>query len=75
MSFASLHVACLLPAFQDIYLEEANFQIQPTMQCAGGEGRTSCNGDSGGPLVCENGGTWYQVIGPHFVSMSMLMFT
>ena len=46
---------------QDIYLEEANFQIQPTMQCAGGEGKTSCNGDSGGPLVCENGGTWYQV--------------
>ena len=46
---------------QDIYLEEANFQIQPTMQCAGGEGKTSCNGDSGGPLVCENDGTWYQV--------------
>ena len=46
---------------QDTYLEEANFQIQPTMQCAGGEGSTSCNGDSGGPLVCENGGTWYQV--------------
>jgi len=46
---------------QDIYLEEANFQIQPTMQCAGGEGKTSCNGDSGGPLVCENSGTWYQV--------------
>ena len=31
------------------------------MQCAGGEGKTSCNGDSGGPLVCENDGTWYQV--------------
>ena len=37
------------------------------MQCAGGEGKTSCNGDSGGPLVCENGGTWYQVTGPRFV--------
>ena len=47
---------------QDIYLEEANFQIQATMQCAGGEGSTSCNGDSGGPLVCEVDGTWYQVI-------------
>ena len=34
------------------------------MQCAGGEGKTSCNGDSGGPLVCENGGTWYQVTDP-----------
>ena len=46
---------------QTIYLEGANFEIQPTMQCAGGEGRTSCNGDSGGPLVCEKDGTWYQV--------------
>ena len=46
---------------QTIYLEGANFEIQPTMQCAGGEGRTSCNGDSGGPLVCEKDGIWYQV--------------
>ena len=44
-----------------MYLEDANLQIEPTMQCAGGEGSTSCNGDSGGPLVCEIGGIWYQV--------------
>ena len=37
--------------------------IQDSMQCAGGEGRTSCNGDSGGPLVCynEKDEKWYQV--------------
>ena len=46
---------------QDMYLEDANLQIEPTMQCAGGVGSTSCNGDSGGPLVCEIDGTWYQV--------------
>ena len=44
-----------------MYLEDANLQIEPTMQCAGGMGSTSCNGDSGGPLVCEVGGIWYQV--------------
>ena len=33
------------------------------MQCAGGDGHTSCNGDSGGPLVCYNtiDLSWYQV--------------
>ena len=46
---------------KDIYIEGANFEIQPTMQCAGGKGRTSCNGDSGGPLVCKKDDTWYQV--------------
>ena len=56
----------LLPLMKDeqckkIYLEGANFEIQPTMQCAGGEGLTSCNGDSGGPLVCKKDDTWYQV--------------
>ena len=47
-----------------IYLEGANFDIQPKMQCAGGEGRTSCNGDSGGPLVCKSleGDRWFQVV-------------
>ena len=45
----------------DIYLEGADFNIQPTMQCAGGDGHTSCNGDSGGPLVCEKDGRWFQV--------------
>ena len=44
-----------------IYLEGANFEIQPTMQCAGGEDKTSCNGDSGGPLVCKKENKWYQV--------------
>lgn len=46
---------------QDIYMEGANFEIQPKMQCAGGEGRTSCNGDSGGPLVCKKDDKYYQV--------------
>ena len=47
-----------------IYQEGANFEIQETMQCAGGDGRTSCNGDSGGPLVCFNDvdQKWYQVL-------------
>jgi hypothetical protein len=31
------------------------------MQCAGGDGKTSCNGDSGGPLVCKKGDQWFQV--------------
>jgi len=44
-----------------VYLEGAGFNIQSTMQCAGGAGETSCNGDSGGPLVCEVDGRWYQV--------------
>ncbi len=50
----------------NIYLEGANFDIQPTMQCAGGQDKTSCNGDSGGPLVCKKDETFYQVtiIGP-----------
>ena len=45
-----------------IYLEGADFSIQETMQCAGGDGHTSCNGDSGGPLVCykEAEQTWFQ---------------
>ena len=44
-------------------IEGANFEIQPTMQCAGGDDKTSCNGDSGGPLVCkkEEDGKYYQV--------------
>ena len=45
----------------EIYLEGANYPIQPTMQCAGGDGHTACNGDSGGPLVCYREGLWYQV--------------
>ena len=45
----------------DIYQEGANFEIQSTMQCAGGDGHTACNGDSGGPLVCYREGNWYQV--------------
>ena len=46
----------------DIYMEGANFPIQPTMQCAGGRGTAACNGDSGGPLVCRgDDGRWYQV--------------
>ena len=44
-----------------IYSEGANFDIQETMQCAGGDGHTSCNGDSGGPLVCYSDNAWYQV--------------
>ena len=46
-----------------VYQEGAGFTIQETMQCAGGEGRTSCNGDSGGPLVCysQQDNSWYQV--------------
>ena len=55
----TLRVDC--STFKDMYLEDANLQIDPTMQCAGGMGSTSCNGDSGGPLVCEVGGIWYQV--------------
>ena len=58
-----------LPLLEDdecsrIYLEGAGFHIQETMQCAGGDGHTSCNGDSGGPLVCFNDEdqVWYQVI-------------
>ena len=47
---------------QEIYLEGAGFQIQSSMQCAGGNGKTSCNGDSGGPLVCKKGEQWFQVI-------------
>jgi len=44
-----------------IYLEGAGFTIQPTMQCAGGMGKSACNGDSGGPLVCQGeDGKWYQ---------------
>lgn len=46
---------------QNIYMEGANFEIQPTMQCAGGNGKTSCNGDSGGPLVCKKDDKYYQV--------------
>ena len=45
---------------RDIYLEGAGFTVQETMQCAGGDGHTSCNGDSGGPLVCWDGERWYQ---------------
>ena len=43
--------------------EGADFAIQPMMQCAGGDGHTSCNGDSGGPLVCysDQDSSWYQV--------------
>jgi len=44
-----------------IYLEGAGFTIQPTMQCAGGKGKSACNGDSGGPLVCQGeDNKWYQ---------------
>ena len=57
-----------LPLLEDaecarIYLDGAGFTIQETMQCAGGDGHTSCNGDSGGPLVCynEEDQSWYQV--------------
>ena len=46
---------------EEIYLEGAGFTIQPSMQCAGGNGKTSCNGDSGGPLVCKKDGQWFQV--------------
>ena len=48
---------------QEIYQEGAGFTIQESMQCAGGEGATSCNGDSGGPLVCysQEDSSWYQV--------------
>lgn len=46
---------------RQIYLEGADFEIQDTMQCAGGDGKTSCNGDSGGPLVCKKGDQWFQV--------------
>ena len=46
---------------EEIYLEGAGFTIQPSMQCAGGNGKTSCNGDSGGPLVCKKDELWYQV--------------
>jgi len=42
-------------------LDGAEFEIQPSMQCAGGAGQTSCNGDSGGPLVCKRENKWYQV--------------
>jgi len=53
----------------EIYEEGADFSIQPTMQCAGGDGHTACNGDSGGPLVCLVEEKWYQVgivsFGPH----------
>ena len=51
-----------------IYLEGADFSIQETMQCAGGDGHTSCNGDSGGPLVCYKDAeqTWYQA-GSNFI--------
>jgi len=45
----------------DVYLEGAGFVTQDTMQCAGGDGHTSCNGDSGGPLVCQVDDTWFQV--------------
>ena len=44
-----------------IYQEGADFTIQETMQCAGGDGHTACNGDSGGPLVCYKEGKWFQV--------------
>ncbi|KAB5546663.1 hypothetical protein PHYPO_G00074620 [Pangasianodon hypophthalmus] len=34
--------------------------VKPTMVCAGGDIRSSCNGDSGGPLNCKgNDGKWY----------------
>jgi len=46
---------------EKIYLEGADFEIQETMQCAGGSGKTSCVGDSGSPLVCQKGDQWYQV--------------
>ena len=39
-----------------IYLVGAEFITQSTMQCAGGDGHTSCKGESGGPLVCEKDG-------------------
>lgn len=48
------------PTCEKIYLEGADFEIQPTMQCAGGAGQTSCNGDSGGPLVCKKDNKWFQ---------------
>ena len=51
---------------QEIYLDGADFDIQPSMQCAGGDGKTACTGDSGGPLVCKNGEQWFQVISIHF---------
>ena len=48
---------------RQIYEEGAGFTIQESMQCAGGDGHTSCNGDSGGPLVCysHQDTAWYQV--------------
>ena len=51
---------------QEIYLDGADFDIQPSMQCAGGDGKTACTGDSGGPLVCKNGEQWFQVISIFF---------
>ena len=48
---------------RQIYQEGAGFTVQESMQCAGGDGHTSCNGDSGGPLVCysQQDASWYQV--------------
>uniref|UniRef100_A0A4W4E375 Peptidase S1 domain-containing protein n=1 Tax=Electrophorus electricus TaxID=8005 RepID=A0A4W4E375_ELEEL len=53
----------LLPVVEQSVCSQSDWwgvTVKPTMVCAGGDIRSSCNGDSGGPLNCKGSdGRWY----------------